>query len=75
MQRQSDLLQIILTLCPTRCFTSLLNSRQQAAALAQVTEAMKSLATGSAQMAAGTEQTKQGVKKLNGVALALQAMV
>src|SRR5450830_329278 len=43
----------------------LLNSRQHAAALGQVTEAMKSLAAGSTQMAAGTEQTKKGVQKLN----------
>ncbi len=53
----------------------LLNSRQQAAALTQVTDAMKSLAAGSTQMAAGTEQTKIGVQKLNSVALGLQAMV
>ena len=53
----------------------LLNSRQQAAALGQVTEAMKSLAAGSTQMAAGTTQTKQGVQKLNSVALGLKAMV
>ncbi len=53
----------------------LLNSRQQAAALGQVTEAMKSLAAGSTQMAAGTAQTKMGVRKLNSVALDLKAMV
>ena len=53
----------------------LLNSRQQAAALGQVTEAMKSLAAGSTQMAAGTAQTKIGVQKLNSVALDLKAMV
>ena len=53
----------------------LLNSKQQAAALAQVTEAMKSLAAGSTQMAAGTAQTKIGVEKLNSVALDLKAMV
>lgn len=53
----------------------LLNSRQQAAALGQVTEAMKSLAAGATQMAAGTAQTKIGVQKLNGVALDLKAMV
>ncbi len=53
----------------------LLNSRQQAAALGQVTEAMRSLAAGSTQMAAGTAQTKIGVQKLNSVALDLKAMV
>ena len=53
----------------------LLNSRQQAAALGQVTDAMRSLAAGSVQMAAGTSQTKQGVQKLNSVALGLKAMV
>jgi len=53
----------------------LLNSRQQAAALGQVTEAMKNLSAGSTQMAAGTAQTKIGVQKLNSVALDLKAMV
>jgi methyl-accepting chemotaxis protein len=53
----------------------LLNSKQQATALGQVTEAMKNLSAGSTQMAAGTEQTKKGMQKLNCVALDLQAMV
>ena len=53
----------------------LLNSRQQATALGQVTEAMQNLSAGSSQMTAGTEQTKKGVQKLNSVALDLQAMV
>jgi CHASE3 domain sensor protein len=53
----------------------LLNSKQQAAALSQVTEAMKSLSAGSREMAAGTVQTKAGVLKLNGVALELKAMI
>ncbi|MBI2962004.1 MAG: CHASE3 domain-containing protein, partial [Betaproteobacteria bacterium] len=54
---------------------ALLNSRQQASALGQVTEAMKSLSAGSRQMSAGTEQTKVGVQKLNSIALDLKAMV
>jgi methyl-accepting chemotaxis protein len=53
----------------------LLNSKQQAGALGQVTEAMKNLAAGSTQMAAGTEQTRKGVQKLNSVAQDLKAMV
>jgi hypothetical protein len=36
---------------------------------------MKSLSAGSTQMAAGTDQTKKGVQKLNSVAQSLQAMV
>jgi methyl-accepting chemotaxis protein len=52
-----------------------LNNRQHAAALGQVTVAMKSLAAGSTQIAAGTEQTRQGVAGLNSVAQSLQAMV
>jgi hypothetical protein len=36
---------------------------------------MKNLSAGSTQMAAGTEQTKKGMQKLNCVALDLQAMV
>ena len=43
--------------------------------MGQVTEAMQSLAAGAKQMAAGTEQTKVGVQKLNDVAFGLKAMV
>lgn len=52
-----------------------LNSKQQAIALNQVTEAMKSLSAASAQIAAGTQQTRQGVQTLNDVALGLKAMI
>lgn len=52
-----------------------LNSRQQAGALAQISDAMKSLNAGSTEMAAGTKQTKIGLHNLTDVATSLKAMV
>ena len=53
----------------------MLNGKQQAAALTQVTEAMKSLGAGAKEIAAGTAQTKVGMQKLNEVAQAIKVMV
>ncbi len=53
----------------------MLNGKQQAAALTQVTTAMQSLGTGAKEMAAGTAQTRIGVQKLNEVAQSIKAMV
>ncbi len=53
----------------------MLNGKQQAAALTQVTEAMKSLGAGTKEMAAGTAQTRIGMEKLNEVAQVVKAMV
>lgn len=52
-----------------------LNSRQQAGALSQISDAMKSLSAGSTEMAAGTRQTKIGLQNLTDVATALKAMI
>lgn len=53
----------------------LLNSRQQAGALGQVTQAMRGLASSSSQMAAGTIQTRKGMQDLTRVAQGLQDLV
>ncbi len=53
----------------------LLNSRQQAGALSQISEAMKNINVGSTEMAAGTKQTKLGLQNLASVAASLKAIV
>ena len=52
-----------------------LNSRQQAGALSQISDAMKNLNTGASEMAAGTKQTKVGLQNLTDVATSLKAMI
>lgn len=52
-----------------------LNSRQQAGALSQISEAMRSLNAGATEMAAGTKQTKIGLQNLTDVATSLKAMI
>lgn len=50
-----------------------LNSRQQAGALSQISDAMKNLNVGSTEMATGTKQTKVGLQNLTDVAASLFA--
>lgn len=52
-----------------------LNSRQQAGALSQISDAMKNLNAGSSEMATGTQQTKLGLQNLTDVATLLKAMI
>jgi methyl-accepting chemotaxis protein len=52
-----------------------LNSRQQAGGLGQISEAMHSLNAGATEMAAGTKQTKVGLQNLTEVAARLKAMI
>ena len=53
----------------------LLNSKQQASALAQIDEAMKTIKLGAQEIAAGTVQTRTGVDNLTEVAGQLKQMV
>jgi methyl-accepting chemotaxis protein len=53
----------------------LLNSRQQAGALSQISEAMRNLNNGAAEMTTGTRQTRLGLVNLANVAKSLQAMI
>lgn len=53
----------------------LLNSKQQAAALVQINEAMQNINNGSREMIAGTSQARAGVEELTKVADHLRAMV
>lgn len=53
----------------------LLNSKQQAAALAQIDEAMKNVKLGAQEIAAGTAQARAGVDNLTDVAGQLKQMV
>jgi methyl-accepting chemotaxis protein len=53
----------------------LLNSRQQAGALSQISEAMKNLNNGASEMTSGTRQTRIGLVNLANVAKSLQAMI
>lgn len=53
----------------------LLNSKQQAAALIQINEAMQNINNGSREMIAGTSQARAGVEALTKVADHLRAMV
>ncbi|MDD1625026.1 MAG: methyl-accepting chemotaxis protein [Methylococcaceae bacterium] len=52
-----------------------LNSRQQAGALSQISEAMKNLNVGSTEMMTATKQTKAGLQNLTDVATSLKAMI
>lgn len=52
-----------------------LNSRQQAGALSQISEAMRSLNAGATEMAAGTKQTRIGLQNLTDVATSLNSMI
>ena len=53
----------------------LLNSKQQAAALVQINEAMQNINNGSREMISGTSQARNGVDSLTKVAEHLRAMV
>lgn len=53
----------------------LLNSQEQVRSIRQVAEAMRSLSSGSSEMAASTAQTKVGMQRLTGVAQSIKAML
>ena len=53
----------------------LLNSQEQVRSIRQVAEAMRSLSSGSSEMAASTAQTKVGMQRLTGVAQTIQGML
>jgi methyl-accepting chemotaxis protein len=53
----------------------LLNSQEQVRSIRQVAEAMRSISSGSSEMAASTGQTKIGMQRLSGVALTIQNML
>jgi methyl-accepting chemotaxis protein len=54
---------------------TMLNVKQQLAAVRQVVEAMETINTGSKEASSGIGQTKLGVQQLNEVAQSLQVMV
>ncbi|MGB4345845.1 MAG: methyl-accepting chemotaxis protein, partial [Burkholderiaceae bacterium] len=53
----------------------LLNSQEQVRSIRQVAEAMRSLSSGSSEMAASTSQTKLGMQRLSLVTQAIQGML